>query len=94
MPKDIVLLATPPGWRHSLVTSDGGFVCGHLPGIPVEDAERAKERAAAMLSELGREFHGAVFEVVWEESTSPDSWTGHIHHSFEPQPAEADRLKG
>ncbi|MER7702477.1 hypothetical protein ABTX81_06225 [Kitasatospora sp. NPDC097605] len=91
-PKDIILLATPHGWRHSLITSDGGFVCGHLPDVPVEDAEQAKERAAAMLSERGREFHGTVFEVVWEESTSPGSWTGHIHQCLEAQPAEADHL--
>ncbi|WP_327675571.1 hypothetical protein [Kitasatospora sp. NBC_00458] len=94
LPKDIVLVATPRGWRHSLVTSDGGFVCGHLPDLPAEaDAELAKARATGMVRELGHGFHGAVLDVAWEEAGAPDSWVGRIHHLPGPQPDEADHRR-
>ncbi|MGW8981570.1 hypothetical protein ACWGQ9_02800 [Streptomyces parvus] len=34
MPKGIVLLATPECWRHSVLTEEGGTLCGRLTGLP------------------------------------------------------------
>ncbi|MFD4909982.1 hypothetical protein [Kitasatospora purpeofusca] len=87
IPKDIVVLATRGGWRHSIVTSDGEFVCGHLPDVSAgAGAEQAKERAGDLVRELGREIHGVALDVAWEEAGSPDSWTGHVRPVPEPHP--------
>ncbi len=45
MPKGVVLLATPEGWRHSVLTADGGTVCGRLAGVPA-GADPAEARAS------------------------------------------------
>jgi len=93
VPKDIVLLATPNGWRHSIRTEDGALVCGRLRDVPVgADTEQAKEGAAAMLRELGREFHGTVLEVAWGAAGPSGSWSGRIRQHPEPQHEETPHL--
>lgn len=90
LPKDIVLLATPSGWRHSITATDGALFCGRLSRVPVEaDAEQAKDGAAAMLLELGREFHGTALEVMWEPTQLPGSLSGRIQQRPEPHAGEA-----
>ncbi|MER5728344.1 hypothetical protein ABT084_08280 [Streptomyces sp. NPDC002138] len=92
MPKDIVLLATPSGWRHSTTTVDGTIICG-MTRVPVTaTAEQAKEGAAAMLRELGREFHGTALEVTWEPDRVPGSCIGHIQPRPESEHKEAGQL--
>ncbi|WP_157880393.1 hypothetical protein [Streptomyces katrae] len=84
IPKDIVLLATPSGWRHSTTTVDGTLICGRLTRVPITaTAEQAKEAAAALLVELGREFHRTALEVTWEPDQVPGSCSGRIHPSPE-----------
>ncbi|MFD8637516.1 hypothetical protein [Streptomyces sp. NPDC059533] len=79
LPKDIVLLATPEGWRHSTLTVEGAMVCGRLSDVPI-DAAPAEARAAAtaMLVGLAREFHDADVEVTWNPPRETRSWTAHI----------------
>lgn len=78
-PKGIVLLATPEGWRHSILDVKGAMICGRLPGVPADaDPREAKTAAAAMVVGLAREFHEADVEVTWDPPTEPRSWTGHV----------------
>ncbi|WP_104820439.1 hypothetical protein [Kitasatospora sp. MMS16-BH015] len=78
-PAWIVVLATPDGFRQSIRTVDGGLVCGKLPGLPVDAAEvLVLETAAAMVRELGTEFHGEVLDVVWEADSAPGYWRGQV----------------
>ncbi|GAA3081483.1 hypothetical protein GCM10020000_79230 [Streptomyces olivoverticillatus] len=82
LPKDIVLLPTPSGWRHSISTVDGGLVCGRLRELPADaDAEQAMSVAAAMLMQLGREFHATALDVTWEPTQQSGSWCGRIRPS-------------
>ncbi|MET7639883.1 hypothetical protein [Streptomyces sp. NPDC005438] len=69
-------MATPEGWRHSVVTEDGARLCGRLPGERA-DAEAAREAATSRLVEIAREFHGIEVEVTWEH-TEPGTWTGRV----------------
>ncbi|MFF9120499.1 hypothetical protein ACF09Y_33860 [Streptomyces massasporeus] len=39
MPKGIVLLTTPEGWRHSVLTVEGGMLCGRLADVPVNASQ-------------------------------------------------------
>ncbi|MGW5355754.1 hypothetical protein ACWERV_35215 [Streptomyces sp. NPDC004031] len=81
MPRHIVLLATPQGWRHSLTTTDGALVCGGLNDLPADAGPAEARRAATdMLTGLCREFHGTGIDVTW---TPPDRLTGRVV----PQPA-------
>jgi hypothetical protein len=83
MPRDIALLRTPQGWRHSLTTVDGALVCGRLTDVPA-DADPAVARAAAtaVLTALCQDFHGTAIDVTWEP---PGSLTARIT----PRPAGA-----
>ncbi|MFB7664889.1 hypothetical protein ACFC1R_13200 [Kitasatospora sp. NPDC056138] len=88
-PREIVLLATPGGWRHSVTTTDGALVCGRVPQVAVDaDAEQAKDAAAAMIMGLGHEFHGIVLEVSWEPGRSAGSWNGRVRQGPGPCPTE------
>jgi hypothetical protein len=65
-PKGIVLLATPEGWRTSVLTMEGGMLCGRLD-VPVNtDPQDARAAAAVMVTELARDFHDTDVEVSWE----------------------------
>ncbi|MFJ5547641.1 hypothetical protein [Streptomyces sp. NPDC093225] len=76
MPTGLLLLETAGGWRHAIRTRDGGSLCGRLADVPVGAApEEARRAAAAMLTELVHDVHGARVEVVWEPPAEPGSWT-------------------
>ncbi|WP_129593415.1 hypothetical protein [Streptomyces sp. C] len=78
MPKGIVLLVTPEGWRHSVLTVEGGMLCGRL-NVPVgTDPHDARAASARMVTELGRDFHGADVEVSWEPPQEPGAWTAQV----------------
>ncbi|WP_418960488.1 hypothetical protein [Streptomyces tritici] len=79
MPKAVVLLATPEGWRHTVLTAEGGMLCGRLPDAPIDaDPAEARGRAEAMVVGLARDFHEVDVEVVWDSPQEPSSWTGHV----------------
>ncbi|MET9539964.1 hypothetical protein ABZY16_21025 [Streptomyces sp. NPDC006553] len=68
LPEGLILLSTPGGWRRSLITVNGGIVCGgSLPGVPA-DADPREARAAAVLDvqDLARTVHRTEVDVVWE----------------------------
>ncbi|WP_333738816.1 hypothetical protein [Streptomyces sp. IBSBF 2806] len=79
MPKSIALLATPEGWRHSVLTEDGGMLCGRLADVP-DNTEPAEARAAvaAMVVGLAHEFHEADVDVTWDPPREPYSWTAQV----------------
>lgn len=78
LPVSITVLHTPEGWRHSVTTARSGIICGRLAAVP-ESAPvgTARRAAAAMIEEIGREFHGVGLEVAWER-TDPDSASGAV----------------
>ncbi|MFE9636110.1 hypothetical protein [Streptomyces sp. NPDC006463] len=77
LPKGIVLLATPDGWRHSVLTVEGGMLCGRL-SEELLDPEVAQTAAATMLKELARDFHDTTVEVTWDPRQEPWAWTGQV----------------
>ncbi|AJF63237.1 hypothetical protein SVTN_00505 [Streptomyces vietnamensis] len=77
LPKRIVLLATPEGWRHSILTVDGGMVCGRLSN-ELLDPEVALDAAATLLKECARDFHDNLVEVTWDPRQEPWTWTGEV----------------
>lgn len=78
IPKGIVLLATPDGWRHSVLTVEGGMLCGRLD-VPINaDPQDARAAAAAMATGLARDFHGTDVEVNWDPPQEPRSWTAQV----------------
>ncbi|MFI9586986.1 hypothetical protein ACIHCQ_35380 [Streptomyces sp. NPDC052236] len=79
MPKEIVLLATPDGWRHSVLTVEGGMLCGRLTDVPINaDPHEARTAAAIMVTGLARDFHETDVEVTWDPPQEPWSWTGQV----------------
>ncbi|MFD3494569.1 hypothetical protein ACFWWB_29030 [Streptomyces sp. NPDC058690] len=77
LPGRVVLLGTPGGWRYSVLTVDGGMLCGRLGGGPL-DAETARDAAAALVVELARDVHGTKVEVMWGPEREPLAWTGQV----------------
>ncbi|MGW6834908.1 hypothetical protein ACWGCI_16055 [Streptomyces sp. NPDC054949] len=78
IPKGIVLLGTPEGWRTSVHTMDGGMLCGRL-SVPINsDSQDARDAAAAMVTELARDCHDIDVEVNWDPPDEPWSWTAHV----------------
>ncbi|MFF0554441.1 hypothetical protein ACFYUL_36325 [Streptomyces sp. NPDC004311] len=78
VPKGIVLLATPEGWRTSILTMEGGMLCGRLD-VPVHtDPQDARAAAALMVTGLARDFHDIDVEVSWDVPEEPWSWTARI----------------
>lgn len=76
MPKGIVLLATPEGWCHSVLTEGGGTLCGRLTGVPAEtDLAEAQAAVAAVVVGLAHDFHEADVDVAWDPPREPGSWT-------------------
>ncbi|MBD0424557.1 hypothetical protein H0H10_36250 [Streptomyces sp. TRM S81-3] len=79
MPKGIVLLATREGWRHSVLTAEGGMLCGRLAEVPVNAGPaEAMAAAAAMVVGLAHDFHEARVDVTWEPPREPRSWTARV----------------
>lgn len=78
VPKGIVLLATPEGWRTSVLTMEGGMLCGRLD-VPINtDPQDARTAAAVMVTELARDFHDTDVEVSWDPPRKPWSWTAQV----------------
>ncbi|MEW1694844.1 hypothetical protein [Streptomyces sp. NPDC091278] len=78
VPKGIVLLATPEGWRITVLTVEGGMLCGRLD-VPVStDPQDARAAAGAMVKDLARDFHGTEVEVNWDPPVEPWSWTARV----------------
>ncbi|MFV6030617.1 hypothetical protein [Streptomyces sp. NPDC056264] len=70
VPKGIVLLATPEGWRTSVLT-ESGMLCGRLD-VPINtDPQDARVAAAVMVTELARDFHDTEVKVSWDTPRSP-----------------------
>ncbi|MDH6521905.1 hypothetical protein M2163_001101 [Streptomyces sp. SAI-135] len=88
MPKGTVLLATPEGWRHSVLTVDGGTHCGRLADVPV-NASPAEARAAseAMVVGLAHDFHGVRVDVTWDPPREAESWTAQVTVAATPSNA-------
>lgn len=90
IPKGIVLLATPEGWRTSVLTVEGGILCGRLD-VPINtDPQEARAAAAVMVTELARDFHDADVEVHWDPPPEPWTWTAQVTLASEnelPSPA-------
>ncbi|MER6314288.1 hypothetical protein ABT237_11025 [Streptomyces sp. NPDC001581] len=87
LPKGIVLLATPEGWRTSVLTVEGGMLCGRL-SVPIDAAPHdARAAAAVMVSELARDVHDTDVEVYWDPPQEPWSWTAHVTLTAENEPA-------
>ncbi|MGQ4477813.1 hypothetical protein [Streptomyces sp. SAS_276] len=58
MPKGIVPFATAEGWRHRVLTVDGGMHCGRLTDLPVNaDPAEARAAAADMVIGLAHDFY-------------------------------------
>ncbi|MEU9631634.1 hypothetical protein AB0D89_33275 [Streptomyces luteogriseus] len=85
IPKGIVLLATPEGWRHSVFTVDGGTHCGRFTDVPVNAGPaEARAAAAAMLVGLAHDFHEARVDVTWDLPQEPGSWTAQVTVAASP----------
>lgn len=67
------MLATPDGWRHSVLTLDGGMFCGRLAEVPVDaDPAEARAAAAAMVVGLACDVHDVRVDVTWDRPGSPE----------------------
>jgi hypothetical protein len=76
MPRSIVLLATPEGWRHSVLTEESGMLCGRLADVAANtDPTETQAAAAAMVVGLAHDFHEADVDVAWDPPREPGSWT-------------------
>ncbi|MEV7325435.1 hypothetical protein [Streptomyces sp. NPDC093970] len=85
MPKSLVLLATPEGWRHSVLTVDGGMVCGRLTDVPPDAGPaEAMAAAAAMVMGLAHDFHDERVDVTWDPPREPGSRTARVTVSATP----------
>ncbi|MFG2714144.1 hypothetical protein ACGFX2_26855 [Streptomyces goshikiensis] len=90
LPKGIVLLATPGGWRHSVLTLEGGMLCGRLD-VPIHtDPRDAQAAAVAMVTGLARDFHGTEVDVNWDPPQEPWSWTAQVTIAVGNEPDPPD----
>ncbi|MFI0939858.1 hypothetical protein [Streptomyces sp. NPDC021020] len=90
IPKGIVLLATPEGWRTSILTMEGGMLCGRLD-VPINTEPRdARVAAAVMVTELARDFHDTDVKVSWEPPQEPWSWSAEVTLAAEDKPPSPD----
>ncbi|PRH79246.1 hypothetical protein C6N75_10535 [Streptomyces solincola] len=79
MPQGIVLLATPEGWRHSVLTVEGGMLCGRLADVPVNAGPaEARAAAAAMVVGLTHDIHDERVDVTWDPPREPGPWTAQV----------------
>ncbi|UUU38041.1 hypothetical protein [Streptomyces sp. NBC_00162] len=86
IPKGIVLLATPEGWRTSVLTMEGGMFCGRLDISINTDPQDARAAAAVMVTELARDVHDTDVEVNWDPPQEPWSWTAQVTLTAEDEP--------
>ncbi|GGW67492.1 hypothetical protein [Streptomyces xantholiticus] len=82
-------MATPEGWRHSILMVEGGMLCGRLSDGLLEP-EAALAAAATTLKKLARDFHDTTVEVTWDRQ-EPWAWTGRVVPVAEPAPTEGRR---
>ncbi|NNN32178.1 hypothetical protein HLK59_17780 [Streptomyces sp. S3(2020)] len=79
MPTGIVLIATPDGWRHSVLTREGGMLCGQLADVPLDvGPAEARAAAAAMVAGLAHDFHDVRIDVTWDLPREAGSWTAQV----------------
>jgi hypothetical protein len=79
VPKGITIYPTPDGWRHSILTAPGGFLCGRLAGVDAEaDENAAKAAASAMLEALLLDFHDTRARITWTPAGTPHGWNGEV----------------
>ncbi|MFI5985182.1 hypothetical protein ACIBEA_30495 [Streptomyces sp. NPDC051555] len=87
IPKGIVLLATPEGWRFMIQPVEGGMLCGRLD-IPIDTAPQdARAAAAVMVMELARDVHDTAVEVTWDPPPEPWSWIAQVTLATPIEPA-------
>ncbi|MFG3345996.1 hypothetical protein ACGF1Z_13150 [Streptomyces sp. NPDC048018] len=89
VPTGILLLATPEGWRTSVLTGRGNL-CGRLD-VPIDtDPHDARAAAARRVRELARLFHGVDVEVRWDQPQEPWSWTAQVTLAPVDEPPDAE----
>ncbi|WP_314252463.1 hypothetical protein [Streptomyces sp. DSM 40907] len=87
IPKGIVLLATPEGWRISVLTVDPGTACGRLD-VPIDTGPQdARDAAALMVTELARDVHDTDVEVSWDPPRELWSWPARVTLAAADEPA-------
>ncbi|MFE9404923.1 hypothetical protein ACFYNY_24770 [Streptomyces sp. NPDC006530] len=87
MPKGLVLLTTPEGWRHCVLTVEGGMLCGRLAGVPVNAGPaEARAAAAAMVVGLAHDIHDERVDVTWDppRPREPGSWPAQVTAATTP----------
>ncbi|MFE7603256.1 hypothetical protein [Streptomyces sp. NPDC057494] len=89
IPKGIFLLATPAGWRTSVLTESGNL-CGRLDVPITTDPQDARAAAAVMVTELARDFHDTDVEVSWDPPQEPWTWTAQVTLAAEIEPPPPD----
>ncbi|MFD5931744.1 hypothetical protein [Streptomyces sp. NPDC060333] len=90
MPKEISLSATPEGWRTSILTMEGGMLCGRL-NIPITtDPQDARSAAETKVTNLAHYFHDTHVQVNWEPPQEPWSWTAQVTLPTENGPTPPD----
>ncbi|WP_142270130.1 hypothetical protein [Streptomyces sp. SLBN-115] len=88
MPTSIVLLATPEGWRHSVLTEEGGMLCGRLADVAANtDPAEAQAAVAAIVGVLAHDFNEADVDVTWDPPREPGSWTAQVTVATTPPPS-------
>ncbi|RSS56518.1 hypothetical protein [Streptomyces sp. WAC01280] len=94
VPKGIVLLATPEGWCTSVLTTEGGMICGRLD-VPINtDPQDARAVAAVMVTELARDFHDIDVDVSWDPPQEPWSWTAQVTLAVNGEQPSPDTQRG
>ena len=76
-PVEILIYATPHGWRHSTVTKRRALICGNLRADADTGSEQAKRAAELQISTVGTEFFQIALGINWA-SNADDSWTGTV----------------
>lgn len=72
-------MATPEGWRHSVLTEEGGMLCGRLADLAANaDPAEAQAAMVAMVVGLAHDFHEADADVIWDPPEEPGSWTAQV----------------
>ncbi|WP_338692818.1 hypothetical protein V2W30_01050 [Streptomyces sp. Q6] len=85
IPKGIFLIATPEGWRTSVLTESGNL-CGRLD-VPINtDPQDARAATAVMVTELTRDFHDTDVEVSWDPPREPWSSTAQVTLAADDEP--------
>ncbi|WP_128092300.1 hypothetical protein [Streptomyces resistomycificus] len=84
MPRGIVLLATPDGWRHSVLTEEGGMFCGRLADVAADTDPAVYKRQVVGLA---HDFHDADLDVTWDPPREPGSWTAQVTVATTPPSA-------